>query len=293
MPEVTRGMKRIECRSREEAAAVFGSAAHAERYAFERDLAVRHRDDRQFTIRGTCLVDHEAVDFDVDRQWGAHQLDDGTWMPNWRERLVCPRCGLINRQRAIASAVLEHMGDGRGRSLYLMEQVTALFQVMRDRLPASTCYGSEFLGPQYRSGEIVGAIRHEDAECLSFATASLDGILSSDVFEHVPDPSQAFREAARVLRPGGRMFFTVPFFWDRVPNTSRAELVNGQLRHLLPPEYHGNPVSKDGSLVFTEYGWELLAQVTGAGFSDCVAVLFWSLEYGHLGPNNLYFVATR
>ena len=208
---------------------------------------------------------------------------------------MCPRCGLINRQRAIASAVLAHMTGGgeRGRSLYLMEQVTPLYRVMRDRLPASTCYGSEFLGPQYRSGEIVGAIRHEDAECLSFASASLDGILSSDVFEHVPDPSQAFREAARVLKPGGRMFFTVPFFWDRDANTRRAEHVNGEIRHLMPPEYHGNPVSKDGSLVFTEYGWDLLSQVTGAGFSDCVAVLYWSVEYGHLGGINLYFVATR
>ena len=288
-------MKRIECRSRDEAAAVFDSAAHAERYALERDLAVRHRAKPRFTIPGTCLVDDEAVDFEVDRQWGAQQLEDGTWMPNWRERLVCPRCGLINRQRAIASAVIEHMasGDGRGRSLYLMEQVTALYRVMRDRLRASTCYGSEFLGPQYRSGEIVGTIRHEDAECLSFASASLDGILSSDVFEHVPDPSQAFREAARVLKPGGRMFFTVPFYRDRDANTPRAEQVNGQVRHLMPPEYHGNPVSKDGSLVFTDFGWDLLAQVTAAGFSDCVAVLYWSLDYGHLGSNNLYFVATR
>ena len=46
---------------------------------------------------------------------------------------------------------------------------------------------------------------------LSYDDASIDLILSSDVFEHVPDPYRAHAEVHRVLRPGGHHVFTVPF----------------------------------------------------------------------------------
>jgi SAM-dependent methyltransferase len=32
------------------------------------------------------------------------------------------------------------------------------------------------------------------------------------VFEHVPDDARGFSELRRVLRPGGKMLFTVPLF---------------------------------------------------------------------------------
>jgi SAM-dependent methyltransferase len=51
-----------------------------------------------------------------------------------------------------------------------------------------------------------------DATRLPFADASFDRIIASEVLEHVPDDGAAFRELARVLRPGGRMAITVPAF---------------------------------------------------------------------------------
>lgn len=46
---------------------------------------------------------------------------------------------------------------------------------------------------------------------LPFGDASFDTVLSNQVGEHVPDPRAFFAELVRVLRPGGRIIFTVPF----------------------------------------------------------------------------------
>lgn len=52
-----------------------------------------------------------------------------------------------------------------------------------------------------------------DALTLPFAAASVDTVLCNEVLEHVPEPSQLFDEAARVLRPGGVLLLTTPQVW--------------------------------------------------------------------------------
>src|SRR5262245_35294962 len=49
-----------------------------------------------------------------------------------------------------------------------------------------------------------------DIQRLTHADASFDTVISCETIEHVPDPRQALRELARVLRPGGRLFLTTP-----------------------------------------------------------------------------------
>jgi len=64
---------------------------------------------------------------------------------------------------------------------------------------------------------------HLDAECdltkdLPFADASFDCILLSDVLEHIPTPDRLWREMSRLLKPGGKLLLSVPFFyWLREP----------------------------------------------------------------------------
>lgn len=49
-------------------------------------------------------------------------------------------------------------------------------------------------------------------EALPLQTSSVDAILALDIFEHIEDHEAAFREAARVLRPGGVLVMSVPAF---------------------------------------------------------------------------------
>ncbi|NQU10570.1 methyltransferase domain-containing protein [bacterium] len=52
-----------------------------------------------------------------------------------------------------------------------------------------------------------------DVTALPFGRGVLDGILCSEVLEHVADYRVAIAEIARVLRPGGRVLITCPFLY--------------------------------------------------------------------------------
>lgn len=50
-----------------------------------------------------------------------------------------------------------------------------------------------------------------DITAIPEANASFDAILCSEVCEHVPEPTHALDEFARLLKPGGKLILTAPF----------------------------------------------------------------------------------
>jgi SAM-dependent methyltransferase len=223
------------------------------------------------------------------------RLYAGEGTVNWRERLVCPACQLNNRLRLSlhALAALPTPPDAASR-LYATEQLTPLARALRQRFPAATL--SEFLGPERTPGSVDDrGIRHEDVTRLSFADASLDYILSFDVLEHVPSYGNALAEFARTLRPGGTLLLSVPFALGHADTIIRARIAaDGKVEHLLPAEYHGDPVDPEkGVLCYYHFGWSLLDEMQREGFAAADLRLYYSADYGYIGGEQMLIVATR
>lgn len=249
-------------------------------------------DSEAFTVDGFCAPCDKKVSFLVDMQSGGQRHANG-WMPNWRERLECPICRMNNRQRLVATLLKQALSDRQGQQIHFIEQVTSIYNWAAATFKQHTITGSEYLGHEYPGGAVIKGVRHEDFENLSFSDGQIDMIVSNDVFEHVPNPAKAFNECARVLKAGGIMLATFPFHSDKDESVIRARLNSGQLEKILPPAFHGNPVSADDCLVFTDFGWDLLSTIKRASFSKVGVDVYASEYYAHLGGGQLVFRAVK
>ncbi|MHC4267848.1 MAG: class I SAM-dependent methyltransferase [Planctomycetota bacterium] len=265
------------------------------RLSFEKSLLPKTQ--TKFVFNGYCYVCKKFVDFLVDTNYPLMIfMVDGDLIPNWRELLVCPSCHLCNRMRATVHIFEQECQPNFDSQIYITEQTTTLFNWFSRNY---TCvYGSEYLGDSISSGIYNNkGIRNEDITKLSFPDSKFDYILSFDVFEHIPSYKEALKSCFRCLKPNAILFFSVPFDRMLEKNIVRAYVSkNGEVKHLLPPEYHGNPLSSDGCLCFYHFGWEILNELNTIGFKDANALLYWSQDYGYLGyqgEEQIIFTATK
>jgi SAM-dependent methyltransferase len=100
--------------------------------------------------------------------------------------------------------------------------------------------------------------RNEDLENLTFPDESFDLMVTQDVMEHIFNPGKAFYEIARTLKKGGAHIFTVPIVNKEQPSKLNAKKdENGNVIILGYPDYHGNPVDNQGSLVTMYWGYDI------------------------------------
>jgi len=197
---------------------------------------------------------------------------------SWREGLSCRRCRCNARQRAAGGLLLDALTQPAQARVYATEQASAFYLALRRRV--ARLHGSEFataLGHRSRLSfwlmrhGVVEWVRNEDATALRWPDAAMDGIASLDVLEHVPDCRAALREFARVLRPGGTLALTVPFYENQTESATIARIdAQGRIEHLAEPEFHGDPV-RGGVPCFHHFGWALLDDMRAAGFADARA----------------------
>jgi SAM-dependent methyltransferase len=115
----------------------------------------------------------------------------------------------------------------------------------------------------------------ESLEALTFTSNSVDLFITQDVLEHVLDPAAAFREIARVLKPGGAHIFTVPLVNKANPSARRAERdVEGNITHLKEAQFHGNPIDDSGSLVTMDWGYDIGSFINeGSGLATHIVMI--------------------
>lgn len=141
-------------------------------------------------------------------------------------------------------------------------------------------------------------IRHLDLQNIDYDASSFDVFYSADVLEHVPHIDKCFEEIFRILKPGGIMVCTFPFLHNKTQNQIRATLNDdGSINHILPPQYHGNPVDPDGgALVYSIPSWAILDNAMRAGFEDAKFTYVVSANYGILNsphPGVFVFSAVK
>ncbi|HEY0661751.1 MAG TPA: methyltransferase domain-containing protein [Lysobacter sp.] len=203
-------------------------------------------------------------------RWGRFVQPPSKDWDNLIEGMLC-ECGLNARMRGTLAVIDELLHEcGPVDRAVVFEQLTVMFAPMRSRIPG--LMGSEYLGDEHQSGDLVDVggdivVRHESIAGTSYEADSLSLVMHFDVLEHVPDPVQALAECHRILKPGGWLLFSTPFYEHLETSIVRARMVHGELFHDLPPCYHGNPVDGGGALVFTQFGWDLPGMVRAAGFA--------------------------
>ena len=200
-----------------------------------------------FDQAGYCDICETDVVFHADFKW-------------FRDHLLCPNCHSVPRERALMRAMDLYAPNYRKMRIHESSPGGRGVSVKLGR----TCPGYSY--SHYFPDVPPGTVHSErgelcqSLEALTFAEASFDLFITQDVMEHILDPAAAFREIARVLKPGGMHILTVPIVNKCKPSSRRAERAeDGTIRHLAEPSYHGNPIDDKGSLVTMDWGYDITA----------------------------------
>ena len=176
----------------------------------------------------------------------------------FRDHLICTKCigGSIPRERGLMKVVNEVVPNWRKCRIH--ESSPGNRAVSTTMAHECGGYLPSQLFPNVALGTTFNGVRCENLERQTFKDELFDIVVTQDVMEHVFHPDQAYREIARTLKRRGFHIHTTPIYKDQTKTRICARLhSNGSVEHLEPPEYHGNPIDTNGSLVTVKYGYDL------------------------------------
>ena len=144
------------------------------------------------------------------------------------------------------------MGAGGGRHAFAVlrrgAEVVALDMSEKDLREVQVMFGAMAAEGEVPASGSAQAIRG-DAYHLPFDDDSFDRVIAAEVLEHLPADTDAMRELARVLRPGGLIAVTVPRWGPE------------KVCWALSDAYH----EVEGGHVRIYKGSELVERLTGSG----------------------------
>lgn len=187
---------------------------------------------------------------------------------NFSLREACiDHTGLNSRMRFSLEILMHYFSDAK--KIFLTEHGTPYHQNIphqfQDNLVTST----------YRPGDIL----HQDLTAISFQDNSFDLCMSFEDLEHIPDYNKAVKELYRITKPGGHVLLSTPIIFENDKTIIRATInENGEITHLLEPDYHGDPVIPEGILCFYHFGWDVLDSFREAGFTSVKIVTGYDIN---------------
>tara|TARA_R110002051_G_scaffold139514_1_gene212211 strand:+ start:30610 stop:31335 length:726 start_codon:yes stop_codon:yes gene_type:complete len=200
----------------------------------------------EFHHKGYCDICEADVEFVATQRW-------------FRDHLLCPQCLSVPRERALMNVLRRYYA--KYRSLKIHESSPGGRGVSARLSRECRKYSRSFFFADTPLGETNSTFnaRCENLESLTFGEGVFDLFITQDVLEHVPDPTAAFREISRVLKPGGAHVFTVPLVNKCEPSAARVQRdENGALIYLKEAQYHGCPIDERGSLVTRDWGFDIV-----------------------------------
>jgi SAM-dependent methyltransferase len=194
--------------------------------------------------------------------------------PSARNGFSCLYCRSSSRNRHVAKVALEvfpgmhsaaSLTQETGFRVYNADHTGALARVLAG---CAGCVSSAFLPGVAPGNEIASGVTCQNLEQLTFPDESFDCVITEDVLEHVRDYRAALGEILRVLVPGGRHVFTIPFRFH-MKTVVRVDTSGVEDVHLLPPEYHGDTI-RGKILAFRTFGRDLFDELEEIGFETDV-----------------------
>lgn len=221
-----------------------------------------------FTHTGECPICKIKVTFSSSHLW-------------FRDHLLCLKCGSIPRERALFRVIVDYFPNyhdlcihesspgGRGASVKLHKECRG--------------YSASQFYPHITPGNThpQSGFRCESLERLTFPDNSFDLFITQDVMEHIFDPEKAFKEIARVLKPGGAHIFTVPLINKGNKSECWASRTDeGGIIYHHEPEYHGNPVDAKGSLVTMHWGYDIARYISDTAHTPTTIIMIDDIDQG-------------
>jgi ubiquinone/menaquinone biosynthesis C-methylase UbiE len=164
-------------------------------------------------------------------------------------RKVLDQLQLLNGQLLLdagcGSGLFSHMAIKAGAEVIGIDAAPGLLEVARKRNPQNN-------------------FMEEDLEAMPFADDSFDVVVGFNSFQYAGSFDKALAEAARVLKPGGKLVIVI---WDK-PELSDGTTVLKEIGKLLPPPPPGTPgpfaLSEDGKVegVCRNTGLQVISKLT-------------------------------
>jgi len=184
-------------------------------------------------------------------------------MPAFYDRYMVPlafrvyAAAMVERLRAKPPAGLIETGCGTGIVTYAVADAFPQAEIVATDVSGAMLDFAKAKRPDARI-----AWREADAAALPFAVASFDTVMCAFAVMFFPDKRRAFREARRLLAPGGRFVFSV---WDRM----EANEIHAAVFHAVAALFPGDPPSFMRRVPFGYNDADLIrADLAAAGFAE-------------------------